>query len=59
MRSVWKIPLAWNGVFAFWIPLTVFCVWQAVTSVMLVKAVDVEASERTRNAADRVWEPAA
>ena len=40
-------------------PFTVFCIWQAVTSVMLVKAVDVEANERTRNAAERVWEPAA
>jgi hypothetical protein len=52
-------PLAWNGMFAFWIPLTVFCIWQVVTSVMLSKAVDVEAAEREANAADRSWEPAA
>lgn len=52
-------PLAWNGIFAFWIPLTVFTIWMAVTTVMLVKAVDVEGAERAKNAAERVWEPAA
>lgn len=52
-------PLAWNGVFAFWIPLTVFSIWWIVTTFMLVKAVDVEAAERTSNAVERVWEPAA
>ncbi|MGO9102188.1 MAG: hypothetical protein ACLP9Y_23140 [Mycobacterium sp.] len=52
-------PLAWNGVFAFWIPLTVFTVWWIVTTFMLVKAVDVEAAERTANAVERAWEPAA
>jgi hypothetical protein len=52
-------PLAWNGVFAFWIPLTVFSIWWIVTTFMLVKAVDVEAAERDAHAADRVWEPAA
>ena len=52
-------PLAWNGVFAFWIPLTAFAIWWTVTTFMLVKAVDVEAAERAANAAERVWEPAA
>lgn len=52
-------PLAWNGVFAFWIPLTVFSIWWIVTTFMLIKAVDVEATERVAHAADRVWEPAA
>jgi hypothetical protein len=52
-------PLAWNGVFAFWIPLTVFCIWMIVTAIMLTKAVDVEAAERQARAANREWEPAA
>ncbi|WP_293234783.1 hypothetical protein [Mycolicibacterium sp.] len=52
-------PLAWNGMFAFWIPLTVFSIWWIVTTFMLVKAVDVEAAEREASAAQRVWEPAA
>jgi hypothetical protein len=52
-------PLAWDGMFAFWIPLTVFSIWMVVTTVMLSKAVDVEATERSVNAAERVWEPAA
>jgi hypothetical protein len=52
-------PLAWDGMFAFWIPLTVFCIWMVVVAVMLSKAVDVEAAERAANAAERVWEPAA
>ena len=51
-------PLAWNGVFAFWIPLTVFTIWWTVTTFMLVKAVDVEAAERATNATERAWEPA-
>ncbi|ORA09796.1 hypothetical protein BST14_21370 [Mycobacterium arosiense ATCC BAA-1401 = DSM 45069] len=52
-------PLAWNGMFAFWIPLTVFCIWMVVTAIMLTKAVDVEAAEREERAANREWEPAA
>jgi hypothetical protein len=52
-------PLAWNGIFAFWIPLTVFCIWQIVASVMLSKAVDVEAAERAEHEANHTWEPAA
>jgi MFS family permease len=52
-------PLAWNGIFAFWIPLTVFCIWQVVASVMLAKAVDIEAAERDVAVAERTWEPAA
>ena len=52
-------PLAWNGMFAFWIPLTVFCIWQVVASAMLAKAVDVEAAERIEHEAQHTWEPAA
>ena len=52
-------PLAWNGMFAFWIPLTVFLIWIIVTAVMLLKAIDVEAAEREKYAAQQEWEPAA
>ncbi|MBE1552108.1 hypothetical protein GGC64_006195 [Mycobacterium sp. OAS707] len=52
-------PLAWNGIFAFWIPLTVFVIWIIVTAVVLLKATDIEAVEREKAAAERTWEPAA
>jgi hypothetical protein len=39
-------PLAWHGIFAFWIPLFAYCIWQIVTSYVLIKAVDVENDER-------------
>jgi len=52
-------PLAWNGIFAFWIPLPVFFTWIVVTGVMLLKAIDIEAAEREKAAAERMWEPAA
>lgn len=52
-------PLAWNGLFALYIPLSVFGLWIVVTTVVLLKAVDVEAAERERHALDRTWEPAA
>ena len=38
-------PLAWNGVFAFWIPLVAFSAWMVTVSVMLLKAIDSEAAE--------------
>lgn len=40
-------------------PLTVFCIWQVIASVMLAKAVDVEAAERDKAAAEQIREPAA
>jgi hypothetical protein len=38
-------PLAWNGVFAFWIPLFIFSAWIIVVSVVLVGAVKSEEAE--------------
>lgn len=35
-------PLAWNGVFAFWIPLVAFTSWMLSTTYVLVKAVRQE-----------------
>ncbi len=32
-------PFAWNGVFAFWIPGSVFCLWFIVMLVLLLKAI--------------------
>jgi hypothetical protein len=52
-------PLAWNGLIAFWIPFGAFGVWMIVTTVMLVRAVDIEAAEREARAIERTWEPAA
>jgi len=38
-------PFAWNGVFAFWVPLTVFSAWYVVMTVALLRAVDQEERE--------------
>lgn len=39
-------PLAWNGVFAFWIPLTAFSVWLITTVVVLLRSIrDEEAAQ--------------
>ncbi|MCW2784738.1 MAG: hypothetical protein JWP74_1255 [Marmoricola sp.] len=35
-------PLAWNGVFAFWIPLVAFSAWIGATTYVLLKAIDSE-----------------
>lgn len=35
-------PFAWNGIFAWWIPLTVFFTWFVVTTWMLLRAVAAE-----------------
>src|SRR5271168_2715169 len=40
-------PLAWNGIFAFWIPLVAFSVWMiAVTAVMLRSISAEQAADR-------------
>jgi hypothetical protein len=35
-------PLAWNGVFAFWIPLVVFTAWMIAVSVVLQRSISAE-----------------
>jgi len=40
-------PLAWNGVFAFWIPLVAFSVWMIAVTVVLLQSISAEqAAER-------------
>lgn len=38
-------PLAWNGVFAFWVPLVAFSAWLLAVTFVLLRAVDSEAAE--------------
>jgi hypothetical protein len=52
-------PLAWNGIIAWWIPVSAFFVWIVPTVILLVKAIDIEAAEREQRASSREWEPAA
>jgi hypothetical protein len=47
-------PFAWNGLFAWWIPLGMFTVWLILLSVMLLRAI----SEQEREHADPGYVPA-
>jgi hypothetical protein len=40
-------PFAWNGLFAWWIPLPVFTVWMILLSVMLLKAITQQEQQST------------
>jgi hypothetical protein len=35
-------PLAWNGVFAFWIPLAAFGAWMIVVTVVMLRSISAE-----------------
>jgi hypothetical protein len=41
-------PFAWNGIIAFWIPLTVFASWFFVTAYVLLKALKAQAESPAR-----------
>lgn len=38
-------PFAWNGLFAFWVPLTVFCCWFLVSFYLMRKALLKESDQ--------------
>jgi hypothetical protein len=35
-------PLAWNGVFAFWIPLAAFTVWVIAVTVVMLRSISAQ-----------------
>lgn len=40
-------PLAWNGIFIFWIPFTAFFAWLVVMPWLLLKAINQETAEES------------
>jgi hypothetical protein len=38
-------PFAWSGIFGFWVPLTVFCIWVSSITWLLVAAVNRDTDE--------------
>src|SRR5271156_1602340 len=38
-------PFAWNGIFCWWLPLTIFGIWLIVMSVLLLRAINGAAHE--------------
>jgi hypothetical protein len=46
-------PLAWNGVFAFWIPFAAFGVWITSVSVVLIQSIKAEQAAQPVTAAAR------
>ena len=46
-------PLAWNGIFAWWVPLCVYFCWFVVMVVLLLRAIsDDERTQAQTNIAD-------
>jgi hypothetical protein len=41
-------PFAWNGLFAFWIPLSVYCVWMLTMARLLLTAISTDTVEADR-----------
>jgi hypothetical protein len=50
-------PFAWNGMFAFWVPLTVFSGWFVVMAVVLFRAIKTEAREQGADDSTPVGQP--
>jgi hypothetical protein len=44
-------PLAWNGVFAFWIPLVAFSVWMIAVTAVLLRSISAEQAASPATAA--------
>jgi hypothetical protein len=47
-------PFAWNGIFGFWLPLTIFGVWFFVMFPYLRRAIIAQATEEARSAAAEI-----
>jgi hypothetical protein len=45
-------PLAWNGLFAWWIPLCVYFSWFVITVVLLLRAIRDDEREQTLDTAE-------
>jgi hypothetical protein len=41
-------PFAWNGLFVFWIPLSIFCAWIIVASTLMLKAIGRQSRALTK-----------
>ena len=37
-------PFAWNGLFTWYLPLTVFAIWMITMSVLMLKAISAESA---------------
>jgi len=44
-------PFAWNGLFAFWVPLTVFCGWFILLAYLVRRSIIADLNERRGTAA--------
>jgi len=45
-------PFAWNGLFGFWAPLSIFCVWVGATTWFLIAAIRRESQDHANELSD-------